>query len=265
MRTPRKKTISVLCFLSLLLLSGCEKYYLSLTEQDIDVNYLASITAATPDKRQQNPPFGEMIVVDWRIPKELLAKNPVIDLYVVYGNYTEKSFQYPIRKKMGYVTYKDLNDEFALRKGIITYSADIRLEDGTLYKSWKHQLWVNLISLNEESQTASAIPLVEEDGPYFDDSQEGDESEDEDSQDPEETVWAVPLLEEDGPYSDDSQEGDESEDQDSQDPQETASAVPLVEEDGPYSEDSEHDEETPTSDDESSSDTKDPTCEETSD
>ncbi|MCX6990757.1 MAG: hypothetical protein NTX49_06835 [Chlamydiae bacterium] len=205
MRTPRKKTISVLCFLALTLLPGCEKYYLSLTEQDINVNYLASITAATPDKRQQNPPFGEMIVMDWRIPKELLAKNPVIDLHVVYGNYTEKSFQYPIRKKMGYVTYKDLNDEFALTKGIITYSADIRLDDGTLYKSWKHQLWANLISLNDDPQTEASVPLVEEDGPYSDDSQKGEETEDEDSGDPEETTWAVPLVEEDGPYSEDSQ------------------------------------------------------------
>ena len=169
--------------------------------------------------------------MDWRIPKELLAKNPVIDLHVIYGNYTEKSFQYPIRKRMGYVTYKDLNDEFALSKGIITYSADIRLDDGSLYKSWKHQLWVNLISLNEDSQIAAAVPLVEEDGPYSDDSQKGDEAEDEESKDSEETSWAVPLVEEDGPYSDDS----------------------------PKKEDS------PTSDQESSSDTKDSIDQETSD
>jgi len=211
MRTPRKKTISILCFLSLLLLPGCEKYYLSLTEHDIDVNYLASITAATPDKRQQNPPFGEIIVMDWRIPKELLSKNPVIDLHVVFGNYTEKSFQYPIRKKMGYVTYKDLNDEFAFTKGIITYSADILLEDGTLYKSWKHQLWVNLIRLNEDSQATAAIPLVEEDGPYSDDWQEGDETEAENSQDPEEATWGVSLVKEDELFSEDSQAEEASE------------------------------------------------------
>ena len=260
MRTPRKKTISVLCFLSLTLLFGCEKYYLSLTEQDINVNYLASIAAATPDKRQQNPPLGEMIVMDWRIPKELLGKNPVIELHVIYGNYTEKSFEYPIRKKMGYVTYKDLNDEFALTKGIITYSADIRLDDGTFYKSWKHQLWANLIRLHEDSETSAAVPLIEEDGPYSDEpTEEPDESEDKDVQDPQSTSWAVPLVEEDGPYSDDFEKAEESQDEDTEETEETAWAVPLVEEDGPYSEESQDKEETPTSD--GSSSTSEETCE----
>jgi len=96
MRKQSKKRIAhLVCLSSLLFLTSCEKYYLSLTDQNINVNSLASVGAGTPDKRQQNPPFGEMIVMDWRIPKELLQKHPVIDLHVIYGDYTEESFQYP--------------------------------------------------------------------------------------------------------------------------------------------------------------------------
>lgn len=181
MRRPSKKRI--VCLLCVpLLLSGCQKYYLSLTDQKIDVNYLASTHVGTPDKRQHNPPIGEMIVMDWRIPKDILKQSPVIDLHVIYGNYTEKTLHYPLKKRMGYVTYKDLNEEFASTKGIITYSADIRLEDGTIFRSWKHQLWANLITVDEEpAQTTSSASdgSAKEDELVADNSEEESESESE--------------------------------------------------------------------------------------
>ncbi|MCX6987206.1 MAG: hypothetical protein NT065_03495 [Chlamydiae bacterium] len=146
-----KKTFSyLLCSLLFCSLTGCQKYYLSLSNQKINVHSLASTYVHTPDKRQHSPPNGEMIVVDWRVPKEVLDKKPVIDLYVIYGDYTEKRFEYPIYKRMGYKTYKLINDEFLSSKGIITYCADLRLDDGEIYRSWKHQLWVNLITVEDD-------------------------------------------------------------------------------------------------------------------
>jgi hypothetical protein len=91
-----------------------------------------------------------MIVMDWRIPKDILERQPIIKLHVLYGNYTEKTLDYPIKSRMGFATYKDLDKEYADTKGIITYSAEIVLDDGEIYKSWKHQLWVKLITLDEE-------------------------------------------------------------------------------------------------------------------
>lgn len=149
-RLGKKKIASLLSLCSICFLTSCQKYYLSLTDRKIDVNYLASTHVATPDKRQKNPPYGDMIVMDWRLPKEIVAKNPVIKLHVLYGNYTEKTFDYPVRSRMGFATYKDLDQEYTDTKGIITYSAEVVLDDGSIYKSWKHQLWVNLITLIEE-------------------------------------------------------------------------------------------------------------------
>ena len=159
MKRPSKKKISLsLCVALLPLLSGCQKYYLSLTDQNINVDYLASTHVATPDKRQHNPPYGQMIVMDWRVPKDVLDKAPTLDLYVIYGNYTEQKFHYPIETRMGFKTYKDLNQEFVDKKGIIAYRAEIRLSDGSIYKSWKHQLWAELITIDEP---ASPVDLHE--------------------------------------------------------------------------------------------------------
>jgi hypothetical protein len=90
-----------------------------------------------------------MIVMDWRVPKDVLDKSPTLDLYVIFGNYTEQKFHYPIKTRMGFKTYKDLNEEFVEKKGIIAYRAEIRLSDGSIYKSWKHQLWAELITIDE--------------------------------------------------------------------------------------------------------------------
>lgn len=147
---------SILCFFT-----GCEKYYLSLTDQKINVNSLASTHANTPDKRQHSPPIGEMIVMDWRVPKEILDKKPIIDLYVIYGNYTEQRFEYPISKRMGYKTCKVLNDDFVSSKGVITYRADLRLNDGQIYRSWDHQLWVNLITIDDDEPIDLEEAVVE--------------------------------------------------------------------------------------------------------
>lgn len=147
---------SILCFFT-----GCEKYYLSLTDQKINVNSLASTHANTPDKRQHSPPIGEMIVMDWRVPKEILDKKPIIDLYVIYGNYTEQRFEYPIFKRMGYKTCKVLNDDFVSSKGVITYRADLRLNDGQIYRSWNHQLWVNLITIDDDEPIDLEEAVVE--------------------------------------------------------------------------------------------------------
>lgn len=159
MEVQRKKTVWLLALVPLCaLMSGCGKYYLSLTQQKVDASYLSSVHVGTPDPRQAHPPLGEMIIMDWRVPKELLQEHPFIELRVIYWDYTEKAFSFPINKRMGYVTYKDLNEEFTKTQGILTYKADIKTASGKIYKEWKHQLWVNLITLDESPATSSKEP-----------------------------------------------------------------------------------------------------------
>ncbi len=137
---------------SLLFLSSCEKYYVSVAQQWVDVRYLASTHVNTPDPRQLKPPVGQMIIIDWRVPKSILKKNPHVELKVIYWNYTEKTVTFPIDQRMGWATYKVLDEEYDTTGGILTYKAEILTADGQKYREWKHQLLVNLITIDNDDQ-----------------------------------------------------------------------------------------------------------------
>ena len=133
-----------------LCLSSCQKYYLSVCQQWVDARYLASTHVNTPDPRQANPPIGQMLSMDWRVPKELLSQKPYIELDLIFWDYTETKKTFPIDKRMGWVSYQLLGEEYDKTGGILTYKASIKTSDGTVYREWKHQLWVKLIQIEPE-------------------------------------------------------------------------------------------------------------------
>ncbi len=136
----------ILCFLCQLL-TGCDKYYLSLRQVPVNAGYLASTQVGTPDPRQAHPPHGQKIVLQWAVPPELLEKKPQIVFHVLYKNHTEKTFVYPIESRLGYEVYTLIDEEFDQTGGLLTYSADIMTADQKIYRQWQHQLWVKLIRL----------------------------------------------------------------------------------------------------------------------
>jgi len=143
-----------LAYLMLLFLTGCSTCFLNLTQLKVDCDYLASMHVGTPDPRQLCPPCGEQILIEWKTPKSVLACDPFIELHVVYRNYTEDTFIYPLSHMVGYTCYSLLGQDYEEKKGILTFRADLKLADGTVYKSWKHQLWVKLITVEESAREA---------------------------------------------------------------------------------------------------------------
>lgn len=135
-----------------LLVSGCQKYYLSICLEKIDRDYLSSTYVGSPDPRQENPPFGSQLIIEWQIPQEVLNKHPFIKLQVVYQDYEEAVFQYPISYKTGTVVNSLLGESFQQKKGFLSYKAEILLEDGSVFRQWEHQFWVQVILLEEESE-----------------------------------------------------------------------------------------------------------------
>jgi hypothetical protein len=133
----------------LLLLTGCSKYFLSLRQVPVDASYLASSHVHTPEPR--TPPHGQKIVLQWAVPPELLKQKPEIIFHVIYRNHTEKTIVYPIESRLGYEVYSLLDCDYDESGGILTYAAEIVTPDHCVYREWKHQLWVNLITLDEES------------------------------------------------------------------------------------------------------------------
>ncbi len=134
----------------LLLLTGCSKYYLSLRQIPVDATYLASSQVNTPEPR--TPPHGQKIVLQWAVPPELLEQMPQIIFHVVYKNHTEKTFVYPIESRLGFEVYTLINQDYDATGGILTYAAEIMTPDHQVYREWKHQLWVNLITLDDDSK-----------------------------------------------------------------------------------------------------------------
>jgi hypothetical protein len=141
------------CFLFALVLlslltSSCEKHYLSVQQRWVDINYLASVQINTPDPRREHPQVGQMLIIDWRLPREVLRQNPTVLLDVIYWDYTTKTIRLPITHPLDYTTYELLDEEYEKTGGILTYKAQIVTESGTVIKESKHQLWVNLITVN---------------------------------------------------------------------------------------------------------------------
>jgi hypothetical protein len=138
------------------LCAGCQKYYISISQDRVDRDFLASTQAKTPDPRQENPPLGERLIIEWQLPRSLLEQEPSLHLHVIYKNYTEKVFVYPVHHRLDYVVYSLLDQEYQESKGILTYKADVQTQEGKSFVDWKHQLWTNLIVLEEDQEEQSA-------------------------------------------------------------------------------------------------------------
>ena len=140
---------TVALFFCLFLLGGCKQYYLSIAQEWIDGTYLASSYVGTPDPLQKNPPTGQMLIVSWRIPESVFQKKPFIRLDLLLWDYTTRSIEIPIEHRMDFATYRLLDEEYKSSGGILSFKGEIVEENGEIFREWRHQLWVNLITLED--------------------------------------------------------------------------------------------------------------------
>ena len=140
------------CFLILplaFLLTGCEKYYVTVKREYVDRDQLASTFVGSPDPRQKNPPTGQELTIEWRLPPEVMNEKLQLELSILYRDYSRATFTYPVDRRRGVVTYALLNEEYFERDGLLTYKAEILDSDGKILKEWKQILWTDLITLEE--------------------------------------------------------------------------------------------------------------------
>ncbi|QVL56698.1 MAG: hypothetical protein KFB93_04765 [Simkaniaceae bacterium] len=137
------------CFILLLLfLSGCEKYYLSVKREHVDQSKLASTYVGSPDPRQKNPPKGQELIMEWRLPRETVEEKMTLVLELLYKNYTQETISYPVSSRRGVITYSLIGKKYKEKEGLLTYKAEIRDEKGTVLQEWKQQLWTELIVID---------------------------------------------------------------------------------------------------------------------
>jgi hypothetical protein len=140
-----KRWIWILC----LLCASCQRYGLLVHRQRVDASYLASTHVGSPDPRQKCPPHGQLLVAEWWVPAWLLERAPRLKLHILFRNYSEEVVEFPICRRLGYESYPVLDAKFDETGGLLTYRAEIVTGDGQVFREWKHQMWVNLISLEE--------------------------------------------------------------------------------------------------------------------
>lgn len=138
-----------LAFLSLLL-SSCEKHYVAVTKVDINRSSLASGFAGTPDPRQMFPITGQQLVIEWNLPSTVRRQELFLDLSLVYRDYSEETLRYELTSSRGELSYFLLGENFEEKKGLMTYKADIKTQEGEILKTWQHKLWIKLITLDED-------------------------------------------------------------------------------------------------------------------
>lgn len=143
--------ISLIFLLSLF--ASCQRGALYVYQQKITPSYLASTNVATPDPR--TPPNGQMIVMEYIVPRDIRMMEPKLKLSVLFKDFSETVVEYPLRSRFGVETYSVLNENFKETGGFLAYRAEILTADGEVYADWKHQLWVKLIDIDDTNSAAA--------------------------------------------------------------------------------------------------------------
>jgi hypothetical protein len=141
----------ILLFLSIFfLVTGCYKSHLYVQIENIGKDFLASSYVKTPDYRQQNPPTGQRIIVNWCFPKELYSKDLFIKLTVRFWSNTQVTKNHAILKLFGSKSFFFPSDKKEDR--ILTYRIEVFSKEGNLIETWKHQFWTDLIDVDKEDE-----------------------------------------------------------------------------------------------------------------
>lgn len=147
-----RQVFKVVCILSCLVcLGGCEKHYIRVTKVAVNKTSLASVFAQTPDPRKAYPPLGEELVIEWNLPAQAAGQKLLLDLFLIYKDYSEEMIEYSLEAPRGVISYFLLGEQYQVKKGLMTYKAEIKTESGEVLKEWEQKLWVKVIPFEEET------------------------------------------------------------------------------------------------------------------
>ena len=130
-----------LCFLALFCTLGCSGNYLTVHQERIDREFLASSHVGTPDPRQKDPAKGQRLIVSWDFPLSLYRQDITLLLTVRFWDTTEESRRFSINHKRGLKTFFFKNQDDLVGKKLLTYRVDALSAKGETLSVWEHQLW----------------------------------------------------------------------------------------------------------------------------
>lgn len=141
---------------SLFFLVGCYQKHLYVQQEWMDEQFLASTYTHTPDPRQDNPPKGQRLILAWDFPLSLYKEQLSLITTVRLWDNQEMVYTLPLVRKRGYHVYSfPGNRQKKVR--ILTYKVEVKNARGELIETWKHQLWSNLINV-DQAETKEQLP-----------------------------------------------------------------------------------------------------------
>lgn len=179
-RNSALKILAQAC-VCLLGLSSCNKDILSVHTEYITIESLSSYYVNTPDPKLNNPPFGQKLVVEWRLPgdypftqvKETKAcedgkadftgsardqefRGLALNIIIRFRDRTQENILVSLKRRSGRYVFSLNDNRFCEHGQIITYKVQL-LDEESLVEEWKHQLWTELILFEEPSQEGALI------------------------------------------------------------------------------------------------------------
>ena len=138
----------------MLSLVGCGKG-ISVQNQYFSREDLASFKMRTPDPLRNCPPIGQRLIVQWNYPAEILElEDPHLLMTIRLRDYSEERIVISICKRKGTYIYELVNQRYFDTCGIMTYKIET-WGCGKPIDVWKHQLWTELITIDQENDAQS--------------------------------------------------------------------------------------------------------------
>lgn len=133
-----------------LLLTSCGGPHLSVQTDFLTEESLASYYVGTPDPLLYCGAVGQRMLVMWAFPKSYLQCQ---DMYILiemrYKNRKQESLRLNNLRAKGTYIYSLMNDDYFDTGGIRTFKVQLYAGE-TLIEEWRHQLWVDLITINDD-------------------------------------------------------------------------------------------------------------------
>ena len=131
------------------LLASCGKQYLTVHQERIDRDFLASTFVGSPDPLQKAPPLGQRLILSWDFPLSLYREELTLFLTIRFWDNTEEKIAFAPERKRGIRTYFFENMEELQSKKLLTYLVEAKNRQGKTVSTWQHQLWCTLIEIED--------------------------------------------------------------------------------------------------------------------
>lgn len=148
-----KKSFYFCIYLNLvILLTGCQREHITAQTSYWNRSQLASYHVETPDPRLNYPMMGQRLLVSWALPQSYFAYSDLhLEITIRFGDRSELVKNILLCDRAGEYLYSLIDEEYFNKEGILTYKIDV-VGDGVILERWRHQLWVELISVGGDEE-----------------------------------------------------------------------------------------------------------------